>query len=700
MRYPAARRVDLVEDLHGRQVADPYRWLEEPDSPEVRAWGEAQDELARSHLDRLPGRDHLRARLHELLAAGLVTVPVHRGGRAFFTRRSPGQEHAVLLVREPDGSERVLVDPAVLSDDDSVTLDAWAPSKEGDRLAYQLSEGGDEEASLCVLDVGTGKVLDGPVNRVRYSSVAWLPGGEELFVVRRLPPEAVPEGEAQFHRRVYRHRVGADTVGDELVFGDGRDKTEYYSLDVSPDGRWLVVGASKGTAPRNDVYLCDLAAAEASPRWRVVQEGLDAWTDASIRHDGRLWLLTNRGAPRGRLAVADPEAPDRWDDLVAESEAVLDDFAVTDDAVVVTSTLHAVARVHVHDRATGGVRFEVPLPGLGAVTGLRGRPEGGTEAWIGYTDFVLPPAVHRCDLRDATVELWEDAPGRVAVAAVAARQVTYRSADGTDVRMFVLAPAAGEGSAGEGDAGPRPAILYGYGGFDVALTPGYSAAVLAWVEQGGVYAVANVRGGSEEGEAWHRAGMRESKHNVFDDFAAAARWLFDHRTTAPDRLGISGGSNGGLLVGAALTRHPELFRAAVCSAPLLDMVRYERFGLGATWSDEYGTADIPEELDWLLSYSPYHAVRQGVRYPAVLFTVFDADTRVDPFHARKMCAALQWATAAPPDDAPVLLRRERKVGHAARSVTRTVELTVDTLSFLADRLGLALPDQPGALPSK
>ena len=684
MTYPPAPRLDLVDDVLGRPVADPYRWLEDAGSADTRAWAEAQDGLVRSYLDRLPGRDHLRARLHQLLDAGLVTAPVHRGERAFFTRRSPRQEHAVLITRRPDGVERVLVDPSELSEDDSVTLDGWLPSDEGDRLAYLLSEGGDEEAALWVVDVDSGKVLDGPIDRARYASLAWMPGGEELFVVRRLPPSAVPEGEEQFHRRVYRHRVGADPDGDELVFGDGRDKTEYYSLDVSPDGRWLVVGASKGTAPRNDVYLCDLAAADVGPRWRVVQEGVDAWTSAGIGHDGRLYLLTNDGAPRNRLAVADPEEPGSRQDLVPESDAVLEDYAVTDHAVVVASTLHAIARVHVHDLATGALRFEVPLPGLGTVSGLHARPEGGSEVWLGYTDFVLPPAVHRCDVEEATVELWEDAPGRVAVAGVTARQVTYPSSDGTDVRMFVLGPDADT-------PGPRPTVLYGYGGFDVSLTPAYSAGILAWVEQGGVYAVANLRGGGEEGEAWHRAGMREHKRSVFEDFAAAARWLVESGTTAPERLGISGGSNGGLLVGAAVTRDPELFAAAVCSAPLLDMVRYERFGLGRTWNDEYGSAEVAEELEWLLSYSPYHHVREGVRYPAVLFTVFDSDTRVDPLHARKMCAALQWATAAPFDEAPILLRREQKVGHSSRSVSRTVELSVDTSAFLADRLGLPLP---------
>lgn len=685
MNYPPARRLDLVEHLHGRAVADPYRWLEDPAAPETVAWSQAQDALARDVLDRLPGRDHLRRRLADLLAAGMVTVPVHRGRRAFLTRRAPAQEHAVLLVREPDGAERVLVDPSALSDDDSVTLDGWAPSPEGDRLAYLLSQGGDEESALWVLDVRTGQVVDGPVDRTRYTALAWLPGGDELFLVRRLPPHAVPAGEEQFHRRVYRHRVGADPDDDVLVFGEGRDKTEYYSLHVSPDGRWLTVAASKGTAPRTDVYVCDLAA----ERWATVQEGVDARTEARVHHDGRLYLLTDRDAPRGRLLVAEPERPTEWAELLAESDAVLDDYAVTAGAVVAATTRHAVARVTVHDRVTGAWRAEVPLPGLGSVVGLTTRPEGGTEAWIGYTDFVLPPQVHRCDVAAGTVTLEEDAPGAADVPLFSARQVTYPSTDGTDVRMFVL-------GTDLDDPEPRPTVLYGYGGFGVSLTPQYSAGMLAWVEQGGVYAVANLRGGGEEGEAWHRAGMRDHKQHVFDDFAAAARWLVDSGTTTPDRLGISGGSNGGLLVGAAVTRHPDLFAAAVCSAPLLDMVRYERFGLGPTWSDEYGTADDPEELGWLLSYSPYHHVGEGTRYPAVLFTVFEADTRVDPCHARKMCAALQWATSAGVEDRPVLLRREQKVGHASRSVTRTVELGVDTAAFLADRLGLELPGPAAA----
>ncbi|MGH9155579.1 MAG: prolyl oligopeptidase family serine peptidase [Acidimicrobiales bacterium] len=679
--YPPARRLDLVEDLHGHPVADPYRWLEDASSAETAAWSEAQDLLARAHLDGLAGRDHLRRRLHELLATGLVTVPVLRGTRSFFTLRRPDQEHAVLLVRETDGAERTLVDPSGLSDDDTVTLDGWAASIEGDRLAYLLSEGGDEEASLRVMDVATGAIVDGPIDRARYSDVAWLPGGRELFYVRRLAPGAVPAGEEQFHRRVYRHRLGQDPANDTLVFGAGRDKTEYYGVGTSRDGRWLLISAAAGTAPRNDLYLCDLATGGPP---MAVQEGVDARTGGDF-HDGELWLLTDRDAPRGRLVVVDPASPTRWREVVAESDAVVEDYTVCEDAVVVASTLHAVGRLAVHDRRTGAHRADVPLPGLGTLAGLTSRPEGGSEVWFGYTDFVQPPQVHHYDVARATADLWHDAPGRVAVPGVSARQVTYSSDDGTEVTMFVL---SGSAPAGPGST---PTVLYGYGGFGISLTPGYSAGILAWVEQGGTYAVANLRGGSEEGEAWHRAGMRQHKQNVFDDFAAAARWLIEDGVTDADHLAISGGSNGGLLVGAALTQWPELVRAVVCSAPLLDMVRYERFGLGVTWNDEYGRADDPEELGWLLSYSPYHRVVEATAYPAVLFTVFDSDTRVDPVHARKLCAALQAATSAGPGDRPVLYRREVDVGHGARSVSRTVELSVDTASFLAAQLGLDLP---------
>src|SRR6266568_862254 len=593
-RYPQASRLDLTEDILGHQVSDPYRWLEDDTNAERAGWLAAQADLFGSYREELPGRDRLAARVRELLSTGYVGTPAWRGERSFYTRRDPGAEHGVLCTKLGTASgedpEEVLVDPMAIDPSGLTTLDAWQPDKEGRLLAYQLSEGGDEESLLRVIDVETGALADGPVDRCRYSNVAWLPGGKAFYYTRRLPPEVLPEGESQYHRRVYLHQVGAPTDEDVLVFGEGRDKTDYYNVSVSRDGRWLVISASQGTAPRNDLWIADLSESDpATPELRVIQEGIDAQTGIRVGRDGRLYVFTDLGAPRGRIAVTDPAdsrgpTPATWRDLIGEDP-------------------------------------------------------------------------------DAT-----------------ARQVTYRSKDGTAVRMLVI-------SSSDAPAGPRPTILYGYGGFDISLTPAYSPNILAWVSAGGVYAVAGLRGGNEEGEEWHRAGMLDRKQNVFDDFHAAAEALIRDGWTTAEQLAISGGSNGGLLVGAALTQRPDLYAAVICSAPLLDMVRYERFGLGQTWNVEYGTASDAEQLGWLLAYSPYHHVVPGTQYPAVLFTVFTNDTRVDPVHAYKMCAALQHATSS---GRPVLLRAEGQVGHGARAVSRTAELAGDTLAFAARHTGLRI----------
>jgi prolyl oligopeptidase len=688
VRYPDAPRLDLVEHLHGHPVADPYRWLEDPADPRTAAWTEAQDALTAAELAALPLRDRFAARLGELVHAGAVGVPVWRAGRAFSTRRDPGQEHAVLRVREPGGAERVLLDPMAVDPSGTTTLDAWSPSWEGDRLAYQLSTGGDEESRLYVLDVATGEQLDGPVDRCRYSPVAWLPGGEELFYVRRLAHDAVPAGEEQFHRRVWRHRVGADPGADVLVHGEGSDPATYFGARTSRDGRWLVVSASVGTAPRDDVWLADLA---GDGTLRALQVGVDAQTAAWVARDGRLWLMSDRGAPRWRLAVADPAdpaswAPGAWRDVVPQQEdGVLTDVALVDGAdgglqVLAVHSLDATDRLSLWAGDGAGRVTDVPGLGAGSVAGVSAPPEGGTAAWVGWTDHATPPSVLRWDATDpGTLTSWERAPVAGEVPEVRVVETHATSADGTPVHLFVLSGTGGPDR-------PRPAVLYGYGGFNVALTPAYSAQALAWVEAGGVWAVANLRGGSEHGEEWHRAGMRERKQNVFDDFAAAGEHLVAQGWTTHDRLAVMGGSNGGLLVGATLTQRPDLAAAVVCSAPLLDMVRYERFGLGRTWNDEYGTAEDPTELGWLLGYSPYHRVVEDTGYPAVLFTTFESDTRVDPLHARKLAAALQHATSS---DAPVLLRRETSVGHGARAVSRTVGLAADQLAFLARHTGLA-----------
>jgi prolyl oligopeptidase len=705
--YPAARRLDLVEDLHGHRVADPYRWLEDAGDPETAAWSRAQDELLAEHRGRWPGRSAVAARVLELLGAGVVGPPVWRGDRFFFVRRTAGQEHGVLHVDEPVDAaapgggrrERVLVDPVALDPTGATTLDAWQPSKEGGLLAYQVSEGGSEESVLRVLDVATLELVDGPIDRARYSAVAWLPAGEAYFYVRRLDPAGLPEAEHQYHRRVWLHRLGTDPGTDVEIFGAGRALTSYYGVSVSRDGRWLVVTAAEGTDPRNDCWVADLSAGDpGSPELRPVAVGLDAQTSASVGRDGRLYVATDADAPRGRLAVTDPldPGPQTWRDLLPErSDAVLEDYAVLDGPELETPlllaawTTHAVSQVTAHELADGAYRGELELPGLGTVGGLLERPEGGHEAWFVYTDHTTVPHVHRYDARTGGVRLWASPPGAVEVPAVTARQVETTSDDGTTVRMFVVSGADTVDSSGRPLA-PAPTILYGYGGFGLSLSPGYSATTLAWVEAGGVYVVANLRGGGEEGEQWHRDGMLGTKHHTFEDFHACADALVDGGWTTPGQLTVSGGSNGGLLVGAALTQRPDAYAAVLCAAPLLDMVRYQRHGLGTTWTGEYGDADDPEQLGWLLGYSPYHHVREGTRYPASLFTVFDGDSRVDPLHARKLAAALQHATSSSPDDAPVLVRREADVGHGARAVSRTVDMVADTLAFAAHHTGLRL----------
>jgi prolyl oligopeptidase len=538
------------------------------------------------------------------------------------------------------------------------------------------------------MDVATGEQIDGPIDRCRYSPVAWLPGGNAFYYVRRIAPELLPESERGFHRRVYLHRVGAAPETDVLVFGAGMTMTNYYGVTVSRDGRWLTIDASEGTAPRNDIWVADLTdSPSTAPAFTLVQGDVDAMTGLTFLRDGRVMVGTTLDAPRGRIAVTSPGAwdPSGWDvlipedpDSVLESATVLDGPELDEDLLLIVRTSHGVARMSLARAADGAPLGEVELPGAGTIGGPVEHIDGGPVAWFVYTDHTTVPTVYSFDARTREVALHSRPPGTVDVPTVHSRQVEYTSADGTTVRMFVISPTA------EPDR-PRPAVLYGYGGFGIPLAPGYSAGILAWVEAGGVWAVANLRGGGEEGEDWHRAGMLGSKQNVYDDFHAAAEFLVDQGWTTPQQLGIEGGSNGGLLVGAALTQRPELFNAVVCVAPLLDMIRYTTSELGPTWTVEYGDPSDPEQFGWLHAYSPYHRVAEGTDYPATMFAVFDNDTRTDPMHGRKMCAAVQHATTG---ERPIVLRTEGNVGHGMRSLDRAVEETADTLAFLARWTGL------------
>ena len=686
--YPATERLDLVDDFHGTPVADPYRWLESSDDPRTQEWLAAQAALMSDERAGWAARDGFVERIGALLGAGTVSPPYWRGPRHFLSRREPGQQFSVLYVVEADGTERALIDPMALDPSGLTTLDSWQPSKEGDRLAYQLSIGGNEESLLYVMDVATGETLEGPIDRCRYSPIAWVPGANSFYYVRRIAPDLLPESERNFHRRVYLHRVGSPAESDNLVFGSGMTMTNYYGVEVSRDGHWLQVSSSEGTEPRNNLWVADLTSSpHASPAFTLVQGDVDAQTSLSFGRDGRVYVSTDLDAPRGRLAITSPGAwsPSAWDDLIPEDpEAVLESVTLLDgddldeDLLLVVRTAHGVARMSLHRAADGSYLKDIDLPGAGTIGGPVEHIDGGPLTWFVYTDHTTVPTIYAYDARTDAVTLHAQPPGSVEVPAVHSQQVTYMSDDGTVVRMFVVSPTGGPDV-------PRPTVLYGYGGFGIPLAPGYSAAILAWVEAGGVWAIANLRGGGEEGEEWHRAGMLGSKQNVYDDFHAAARWLSDNGWTTPSQLGIYGGSNGGLLVGAAMTQLPDLFNAVVCVAPLLDMIRYTTSELGPTWTVEYGDPEVPEQFGWLHAYSPYHRVVEGTDYPATMFAVFDNDTRTDPMHGRKMCAAVQHATSGA---RPILLRTEGDVGHGARSLDRSVEESADTLSFLARWTGM------------
>ncbi len=679
--YPTAQRGSLIETISGYRVADPYRWLEDPGSDETRDWSAAQDALFEAHRDEWPARPYFRERLAELLAIESACVPSWRGRRRFLARQAAGQERPALVVVEPDGQERVLLDPGAIDPSGKTTLDAWRPSWDGGLLAYQLSERGSEESTLWVADVADGGVVDGPVARTRCSPVGWLAGGDGFYYISKPDPRAGP--------RVLLHHIGADPLGDACVFGEGGERGGRLGVSISADGRWLTISAAPGAVPRNDLWLADLSQSDPEkPDLGMVHEGSRTGTQASLKfaRDGTIWVLTDRDAPNGQICMLDPRDPcsGAWRTLVAEEhDAVLDDCAILDgpglDAplLLVVRTRHAVSELTLHDAATGARLGEVPLPGVGSVQSIRPR---GHEAWFIYTDFATPGVLCRFDARNGRVSRPDAAPGAPGVpSSVSTTQVVLPAKDGTALRMFVI---AGEASPTR----PRPAILSVYGGFGASMLPAYSPMALAWAQAGGVYAVASVRGGGEEGARWHQAGRGGAKQNTFDDTHAAARWLVRQGWTSPDQLVLSGGSHGGLVVGAVMTQHPDSCAAVLCASPVLDMIRCERFGLGHLWTEEFGSASDPEQVEWLLSYSPYHHVREGVDYPAALFTCPDVDPRVDTMHVRKMAAALQHATAGP---RPVVIRRQPDVGHTRGSATDTLHLWADMLAFAAASTGLA-----------
>jgi prolyl oligopeptidase len=676
---PLTPREDATDTWHGERVVDGYRWLEDTEAQRTREWTDAQNARTRTVLDALPQRQYFAKRLRDFLSVGLLDTPRPINGRVFHTRRSGSQRQAVLYVRDTvDGPDRALVDPNEIDTAGLVTIDWYFPSPDARYVAYGLSRGGDEMSILHVIEVASGRDLPDRIPHTQRSTVAWA--GDGFYYAVHPAPGSVPPGDEHYHRRVRFHRLGDDAARDELVFGEGRPKEDIIWARTSPDGRWVLFHAFKGWT-QNDVYLLDRRAPERG--LRVVTEGEPGITEG-IPRDDALWLRTNLDTPNYQVVRADFDAPERarWRTVVPESEHAIEEFHVTREHLAIVTLERATSRVSVWTKA-GRREREVPLPGLGKVEFVYGDPTGNAFGFT-YQSFTQPPVAYVTDARSgATSELVRlPTPAGFDPTAVTVEQTTYPSKDGTEVTMFLVH---------RRDVRPNsavPTVVNGYGGFNISRTPQYVAGAAAWVEAGGLFAWPNLRGGGEYGERWHRDGMLERKQNVFDDFHAAAETLIARGWTSVEHLGVSGGSNGGLLTGVALTQRPELFGAVYCAVPLLDMLRYQNFLIARFWIAEYGSAEDAEQFRWLRAYSPYHHVRGDTRYPAVLFTTAVGDSRVDPMHARKMAALLQAQTAEDPN-ATVLLRVDRDAGHGVgKPLDKQVDDLADQYAFLAWRLGL------------
>lgn len=706
LQYPPAPRQDTVDEIHGVAVADPYRWLENPAGADVAAWVDAQDRLARTTLARQPRRDALAERFRQLHYLETVSAPHHRAGRYFYTRRHPDKEKAILYWKQgKDGAEQVLVDPNVLSKGRNITLRGWSVSWDGKKLAYKLSENNADEATLYVREIETGEdsKID-VISGAKYADASWTPD-DEGFYYTWLPSDpsiAVADRPGQSELRY--HALGTDPAQDPLVFPATRDPRTFLRGDITRDGRWLVLVIQHGWH-RTDVYVKDMQRKQRAPRkapgqtetktkdetagmttaervaFHAAQRGfvpLAAGLDAVFRVDwwkGRFFVHTNHEASNYRVLTVDPRrmAMARWREVVPESDATLSHVQIIGNHLVLSYMRNAASEIEIRD-LDGKLVRKLALPGIGSASGMLGNPDDD-EAYFAFSSFTTPDQVYETSIRDGKTSLWAQLDVPVDTSNMVVEQVWYPSKDGTRISMFLIH------RKDIARDGKNPVLLYGYGGFDISLTPSFSSLAAVWLEQGGIYAVTNLRGGGEYGKDWHRAGMLLDKQNVFDDFVAAAEHLIGEGYTSPDKLAIYGRSNGGLLVGAAMTQRPDLYRAVVCGVPLLDMVRYHLFGSGKTWIPEYGSAEDPAQFQALHAYSPYHRVAQGTAYPAMLMLAADGDDRVDPLHARKFTAAVQWAAAG--QERPVIMRVERGAGHGgADRVAQTVEQYADLVAFL------------------
>ncbi len=672
--HPETRRETVVDTLHGTIVKDPYRWLEQGDSPEVKEWEDTQDGLTRSRLDSLPIRKEVLARLKELWTYPNQGVPSKYGERYFFWRTDGVQERWVFCVQESLGGEsKVLIDPNGLSEEKTISLDYAQPSEDGEWVAYGLSEEGTENPVLRILDVNTEEILPDSLGGWRQGGVSWAHDNKGFFYCRYPTPGSVPKGDEVYYRKVYYHRLGAPTSEDSLIFEYPEKKEVWCGASVSEDGRYLTAYANLGG--KNELYIKDLS--KGGDFVPIVTGFKNSYWGSII--EGKLILQTDWNAPHNRVFSVNLNNPARkkWIEIIPEQKDVLRYCNPIAGRLYTVYSHNTYTRLKIYTLRGEYVR-ELKLPTLGAA-GVHGRWRD-KNIFVTFSSFAFPPVIYRYDFKRDTLEEFFRPPIRADVSDIVVKQVWHKSKDGTQIPMYVIH------NRGIVLDGTNPTLLTGYGGFRISMRPQFSSNLIFWLEKGGVYTLPGIRGGYEFGEQWHKAGMLDKKQNVFDDFIAAAEWLIKNGYTNPEKLAISGGSNGGLLVGAVEVQRPELFKAVICQAPLLDMLRYHLFSVARYWITEYGSAEDPKQFKYLLAYSPYHNMKVGARYPATLLVAGTKDARVDPMHARKMTARLQHATTG---DGPILLSLRRKSGHGVEMAkSRAMSEEADVWTFLMWQLGM------------
>lgn len=680
--YPNTRRVDQTDDYHGTRVADPYRWLEEDvrESTEVAAWVESQSERAREFLDSIAARNYFASRLEELYNYERYSTPHQKGGRFFYFKNDGLQDQAVLYVADsPTAEGSVLLDPNTWSDDGTVALSSYAVSEDGQQIAFAKSASGSDWKTIHVMDIESGKLAGDKLQWVRFGGVDWDPDGQGFYYARYPEPA---EGEkfqsVAKNQKIYFHRLGTPQSEDQLIYERPDQPDWTLGVSVTDSGDWLVLSIYRGTDPQNQVWIKSLQ--QDNAEWAPLIDNFDNEYELLADHEGRLFFLTDESAPQKRIVAIDTAAPGAPVEVVGQRQATLVSADLIGGRLVAQYLRDVHAEVEIFD-LQGQSQGQVDLPGIGTASGFGGK-QYHTETFFSFTNMVTPTSIYRLDIESREIELLRRPAIDFASDKYQVEQVFYESKDGTRIPLTI---AHRRGLKLDSN---NPTLLYAYGGFSISIRPSFSVDYAAWMEQGGVVAIANLRGGGEYGEAWHQAGKKALKQNVFDDFIAAAEWLINNKYTSSDRLAIRGGSNGGLLVGAVMTQRPELFGACLPAVGVHDMLRFHKFTAGQFWRSEYGSADEPDEFPYLFAYSPYHNVKQGTAYPPTMVSTADTDDRVVPMHSFKFAAALQHAQQG---DAPILLRVELKAGHGAgTSTSKRIAQAADTWAFLAEMFGMQI----------